>query len=261
MFNQPKTNSSKRKTKLNDAADSIMCRWSAPSMSAGNGKLNTMAQMSRAIGKIRKNLNSEQKFLDQTSVPANCASDVPVVIALTPPAQGDTSSTRDGNSIKVTRIDLKLGFSFAAGGTGDVTVNNNQIFQWYLFRWKKTPTSSGSTPPSIGDIFLVDGNGAYTTNSLLNVNTNANYQLMANGTVDLEVPYWTISGTSDNSVNREIVDVVHNCEFHQYFSSTTAASITDNLVFMVILASSGGNGSTNNLSQYQLSARVWYVDN
>jgi hypothetical protein len=252
----------KRKTKQADNATSIMTRWSQPSLPTGRStSLSTYSGMAREIARIRKNLNTEQKFLDQVSVASNVASDTNLVVAITPPAQGDTSSTRDGNSIKVIRCDFRMTYLFGINGFASTDLQNNQIFQWYLFRWKKTPTSSGSTPPAIGDIFNLDSSGTnYSTQSLMNVNTNQNYQLMCNGTVECEPKVYANDGTGPYVANeRKLVEIVHNCEFHQYFSSTTAASITDNLMFMVFLASNTGNSSAS--SNMTLSFRQWYVDN
>jgi hypothetical protein len=251
----------RRKTKVDNAAAGIMCRWSQPSMPTGRGtNLSTMSGLSREVGRLRRNLNTEQKFIDQLTSLTTVDSANSNVLAITPPAQGDTQNLRDGNSIKVVRMDLNILFAFTVNDN-DLTSQANQIFHWYIFRWKKTPTSSGSTPPTIGDIFLVDGNGNYSTLSLLNVNTNQNYQLMANGEVCVE-PKTTVSGgTDDYSTAREMVHIVHNCEFHQYFSSTTAASITDNLCFMVFLASNVQNSGAGSASSYQASIRTWFVDN
>jgi hypothetical protein len=247
----------KRKTKTSDNAASIMCRWSNPALPTGRGtNLTNMSGLAREIGRIRKNLNTEQKFLDQISGATSVASDVNLVVAITPPAQGDTSSTRDGNSLKVIRCDIRMLFAFGVN-VSDTTQQADQTFQWYLFRWKKTPTSSGSTPPAIADIFNLDSTGTdFSTQSMLNVNTNQNYQLMANGTCKVEPK---ITGNSGITTARESVEIVHNCEFHQYFSSTTAASITDNLMFMVFLGSNQGNSSA--VSNMSLSFRTWYVDN
>ncbi len=255
-FNQ---NNRKRKSKLQNQAMVIMSRFSDTTLPIGRSiPLNSMQSLAKEVGRIRKNLNVERKFLDQLSSAQTVGAGSSVVLAITPPAGGSSESTREGNSIKVIRFDIKMQFGFGPQADG-LAVSCNQTFNWYLIRWKKTPTSSGSTPPAISDIFNQDVNSNYTTLSLLNATTNQNYQFMASGTSVLELPNYNADTGTGQTIIIKMVDVVHDCDFHQLFSGTTAASITDNLVFMVFLATNTAN--TGGISQVIPAIRTWYVDN
>lgn len=242
----------RRRTKLQNKAIAFQFRQSRMDKPTSTPNLGSMVQIQKAIRKIEGALNTEHNFLDQIASPQSVTSASSYVVAITPPAQGDNVGTRTGDSIKIDRLDIKMIFSYSAGSS---VINTSQIFNWYIFRWNKTPTTSGSTPPAIGDLFLVDPSGNFTPQSLTNPYNNQNFQYITGGQTVVNLP---IGGASSGAQNIP-VEVSHDLVCKQKFSSTTAASITDNLLFMVLLAQYPIN--TSGASTVAYSIRQWYIDN
>lgn len=208
--------------------------------------------IARDISMITRMLNTERKQVDTLLASTSVVATGPLVSWVSSPAQGTTGSTRDGDSIKVVRIDANLFFGFGSGTTNSAA---NQVFTYALVKYKKTPSTGGSTPFAIGDMLVVDGNGNYTPLSLPNNDLIENFQILANGQIVVETPWAT---ASNNTVTR-VVNLSIDCSFHQTFTGSTAATIVDNSVFWVVTALSGAN--TGGGSAFQHTTRLWYVDN
>jgi hypothetical protein len=213
---------------------------------------NSMFNIARDVSTLMSVVNTEEKHQDNSISNTNVQLATSLVQVLNPPATGTSSQTRIGNSIKVNRIQFSMLFRYTSG-TGTLYLNQN--FKWYLVRWLKTPSSSGTTPFSIADFLEVDQASNYSTQSLADPDTIENFAVMAAGSVELNLPQGL--GT-DQSVSK-VVDVDHACSFHQTFNSTTAASITDGCVFLVVVASSPSN--TAGSSNISFTSRMMFIDN
>jgi hypothetical protein len=213
---------------------------------------NAIPHVLRDVSMLMSVVNTEDKHMDNSITFTTVAQGASLVQVLNPPAQGTSALTRVGNSIKINRIQLSMLFKYSSG-TG--TAYLKQIFKYFLVRWLKTPSSSGTTPFTIGDFLDVDQNSNYTVNSLGDPDTDENFVVMAAGSVNVNLPQ--ALGT-DQIVN-ELVEFDHPCSFHQTFNSTTAASITDGTVFMVFTAAVPAN--TGGTSSVAFTSRQMFIDN
>jgi hypothetical protein len=199
-------------------------------------------------------MNTEEKHIDTIQTAVSVVNSGSQIIGLGTMAQGTTSSTRTGDSIKVIRIDLLMAFTFSSGTTATSTVGQ-QTFNWYLVRYLKTPSTSGTSSFGIAEFLNQDPGNTYTPLSLTNTDTNQNFQLMGSGQVNIQlqaIPATTFQVT-------KVVELSHPCSFHQDYSGASASTITNNMVFLVVTALNASN--TGGTSTVQFSERMMYVDN
>ncbi len=213
---------------------------------------NAASNIARDLSLLKAVVNTEEKQIFTLATAQNVLSSSSLVYGIGTVAQGSASNQRSGDSIKITRIDLILGFAY---GSGTATTEFSQTFNWYLIRYKKTPSSSGTTAFGIAEFLNADGNGNYTPLSFPNPDTNENFQLMGCGTVDIQLP----TTTSANGIIRKIVPFSHTCNFHQEYSGSANTTITDNMCFVVLTAINAGN--TGGTSTVTVQSAMWYVDN
>jgi len=140
-------------------------------------------------------------------------------------------------------------------GTPATSAYQNQIFNWYIIRYLKTPSSNGTTPPSLADFLNIDANSNVSPLSLRNNDLLEDFDVLAQGEVNLRLTNFTTVLSGETAVvNLEIPK-----SFHQTFNGTAAANIADNCCFIACVAinpsSSGG------ASQLLYSIRQWYIDN
>jgi len=226
------------------AVERIGRRYSGP---------NSLSKISSDIKALKALINTEEKHIDTSMTATTVNLSVPAVVAVTATAQGSNNSQRTGNSIKINRIDVLFQYNFSSG-TVATTAAQNQIFNWYLIRYLKTP-SSGAANFAITDFLQNDPNGNTSPISPMNTDLQEDFQVMAFGQVHLDLHFNTTAITTVSKV----VELSHNCSFHQTYTSTTAASLVDNSVHLVFSAMSGGNGG--GVSQVAFFARMFYVDN
>lgn len=213
----------------------------------------------QAVSNIAKDLslmkmlvNAEDKQIYTLATNQNVAQGTSLVYGIGTVAQGAASNQRSGDSIRINRIDLKMAFTFNAGTS---TTGLNQTFNWYLLRYLKTPSASGTTAFGIGEFLNQDANGNYTPLSFPNPDTAENFQLMANGEVSL-----TISAVSAAvGTVHKIVSVSHECSFHQEYSGSANTTITDNMCFLVFTAYNPVN--SGGASVVAVQSAMWYLDN
>ncbi len=221
----------------------------AKSRYTGKQSAANIAKDLQMLGRI---LNIERKeSLTQNAV-VTVTNSAPLVQACPSVAQGTTGSTRTGDSIKVVRLDIKLLFNYGTGTSNSIC---NQIFDYYIVRWLKTPSSSGATPFNISDFLIADVNSAYTPMSLPNNDLMEDFQILANGRSKVSSNF----ATSATNTMYDLVDLSIDCDFHQTFTGAAATTIVDNSLFIVVVALNPINTGGN--SQLISSARLWFVDN
>jgi len=226
------------------AVERIGRRYSGP---------NSMNKISSDIKMLKSLINTELKHIDSSVANFTVNLSTPVVQTLITVAQGSASTQRTGDSVKFNRIDINFQYTFDSG-TVATTAAQNQVFNWYLVRYLKTP-SSGSVNFAITDFLLTDANGFNSPMSQPNTDLNEDFQVMASGQVHLDLHFNT---TSISRVTK-MVEISHTCSFHQTFSGASAATNVDNSVHLVFTAISGGNGGGQSNCAY--FARMFYVDN
>jgi len=204
------------------------------------------------LARIARMFNTERKQVDTKISTTNVYNSAPVVSHVVSPAQGTTGSTRDGDSIKVVRIDANLQFGFGSGTSNSLA---DQRFNYFLVQWLKTPSTGGSTPFAIADFLDVDAAGNYTPMSFPNNDLNENYKVLIAGDIRLDVPFAT---AANNTMTRTVSHSLE-CSLHQTFTGAAATTIVDNALFWVIVGSNGINAGGS--SYCLVSTRLWYVDN
>jgi hypothetical protein len=212
---------------------------------------NSMSKISSDIKILKSLINTEEKHIDTSVSAFTVTQTAPVVQAITSTAQGSGNMQRTGNSQKINRIDLSMSFLFDSG-TVATSARQNQIFSWFLVRYLKTVTAAAFAAT---DFLQNDVNGNVTPLSMANTDLNEDFQVMASGTVNVDLHEAT---TAISNVIR-MVQVSHPCSFHQTFTGSAASTIVDNNVFVVLTAINPINGG--GLSQASVFARMFYIDN
>lgn len=216
-----------------------------------SGKQGVM-NIARDINSLRKLLNVEKKQVDSFITATSVVQTSSLISHITGPAQGTSGSQRDGDSIKVVRIDAIMQFGYGSGTTNGTCA---QIFNYYLVRWEKTPSTNGATPFGIADFLTVDGQGQYTPLSLPNNDLAEDFTVLVSGTVLVEPSF----ASAVNNIGYRVVPLSHECAFHQTFTGAAATTIVDKSLFWVFTAAQAAN--TGGSSVVQVSTRLWYVDN
>jgi hypothetical protein len=105
---------------------------------------------------------------------------------------------------------------------------------------------------TVANFINADVNGQYTPMSLPNTDFAEDFRVMDQGTVELT------SQVILNGVNK-MVDVSIPLSFHQTYTSTTAASLEDGIITILIVALN--IYGTAGFSGCQVTSRLWYIDN
>ena len=208
--------------------------------------------IARDLSMLKTILNVEKKEVPTSQTTLSVNNTTSQVVWIGSPGQGTSGSQRDGDSIKLNRIDLNLLFFW---GTGTTNTIGDQIFGYHLVKYKKTPSSGGSTPFAIGDFLNVDQDGAVTPMSLPNTDLAENFDVLHSGQLLVEASY----ATATNNVAYRMVTLSVECSFHQTFTGSAAFTLVDNAVFVVFTALQPTN--TGGTSGVKFMARLWYVDN
>jgi hypothetical protein len=247
---------SRPKTTIGHAASNLISRFSSD---ITNGVVNRytknggMLKLAADVSKLMSIINVEDKHVDSVAAAATCNSSTSLVLPFPVVAQGTTVSTRVGDSIKVSRLDIDLEFIF--GGTAATATYLNQTFRVWGVRYKKTPSTSGATAFSISEFLNQDSSSAYTPMSLMNTDTNENFQVMFTQDVTVSIP--TLA--SAQIVSTKLLTVRHECSFHQEYNGSAGSNICDNMIFLVIVAMNPSNAGGT--SAVAASLRNWFIDN
>ncbi len=98
----------------------------------------------------------------QTATVIPC-DDTATIVDLAAVTQGDTDSNRDGDELKVRKIDLRINWQFNTGGV------NPQPGRVMLIQW-----SGSSSAPTLSEILLVSGAGLAVNSPVNQDNSRAN---------------------------------------------------------------------------------------
>jgi len=113
----------------------------------GVRRTGTLAQQVKALQTVVNKLKPETKYVDIDLVNANVPDATGAMVHLTAIAQGDTQSTRTGNSINVVNLSVFMQFTRQAFGTA-MTINAG--LRWCIIQDKE---QVADTQPSIGAVF------------------------------------------------------------------------------------------------------------
>lgn len=218
------------------------------------GRIGGVRQLISDVRELKSRFNTEDKHADTQFTSTSTVLSSPLLYAITPPAQGDDSNQRDGRSIKVNKIDLNMYFNYSTG-TPATSAYQNQVFNWYVIRYLKTPSTNGTTNFTIADFLNNDAGGSTSPLSLPNTDTAENFSVLATGQVNIDLSYNTTISTN----KCRMVEITIPVSFHQTFNGTATTTITDNCVFVLITALNPIN--TGGVSQVSGSNRLWFVDN
>lgn len=254
-------NNPPRKTQSGVGAISTIVRTSDNILQAGKKFVQNrylgprgVSNMARDLSLLKMVVNTEEKQIYTLATSQTVTSASSLVYGIGTVAQGTASNQRVGDSIKIVRIDLNLKFAYNTGTPATTSVFN-QIFNWYLVRYKKTPSTSGTTAFGISEFLNQDQNSQYTPCSFPNPDTGSNFQLMANGQCEVMLPTVPTASAGAN----KIVSITHNSNFHQEYSGSANTTITDNMCFIVVTALNGIN--TGGASVVDIQSAMWFVDN
>jgi hypothetical protein len=214
---------------------------------------DAMRNIATDIHRLGSLMNTENKCVYTLATPQACSLAAPLIYGIGTTAQGTASNQREGNSIKIDRIDLNLSFNYNPGTVSTGTLLN-QVYNWYLLRYLKTPLVNGTVAFAIGEFLNVDGNGNTSPLSFPNKDSDENFQLLSAGTLDIVVMQNTIPSTISRMVSQTLP-----VSFHQDYSGAAATTITDSMIFMVFTALNAANAAST--STVTVSTAIWYVDN
>lgn len=203
------------------------------------------------INMLRKLINTEEKHVDSLMGVITVLVAGPGNVQITTCAEGDDNNQRNGRSIKVFRFDLMMRFQWN-GGTATVQANNH--YRWFLVRWNRVPTGGVGGGFAVADFVNTDYSGTnYTPLSLPNTDNSQAFQILAEGLV--QMPEQALQATT---VER-IVNITHQCSFHQTFNGSSTANLNSNSVQLVVL--SMNNAAAGGVSQFEGCCRMWFIDN
>ncbi len=211
-----------------------------------------VSNLAKDIMFLKTMLNTEQKHIDTLTAPVTVVSTSSLVSALGTVAQGSSSSTRTGDSIRVRKMDFMLRFKYSTGTTNSKEI---QHFKYWVVRYLKTPASAGTAPFSINEFLVSDQAGNYSTSSFHNPDTMQNFFVHSVGELDINLHFNV--GTDSDIV--KIVELSIDCDFHQTYNGSTGSTVSDNMVFLVCVATNAVN--TGGSSELGVSSRLWFVDN
>jgi len=217
----------------------------------GKGASNNIA---RDLMLIKSLLNVEDKRIYTLAGYQAVTNATSLVYGIGTVAQGSANNQRTGDTIKINRIDLIMGFSYTSG-TAATTAMCNQIFNYYVVKYNKTPSVSGTVAFNISDFLNQDNNTQYTPASFPNSELAEDFTVLASGTVHVRLPIFTTA----NSQEIELVNLSIPCSYHQEYNGAANTTIVDNMTFVVVTALEPVNvGGT---STCLIQAVMWYIDN
>jgi len=195
----------------------------------------------------------EVKYVD-TIGSLTCSQPTPVELPLNLPAQALTEFGRIGSQIDCVAIEGNIDFSYTSGTAAPVA-HATQIYLWTVFRYLKTVTGSFAAPPGVGQFYNLDLTTNYTPLSLRNQDHVEDYDILAAGQIELDMPSWNSGG---NTEHIKTLNFKHICNFPIDFENAAGANVVDNMVMLQIVAQNPAN--TGGTSTIQYGLRLMYTD-
>jgi hypothetical protein len=252
----PRKSKPSPKTSIGAIALNSMSRFSTDVVRAVSNrytKKNGITNLARDVSRLMSVINTEAKRIDLNSGSYNVFDTSSAVIPLPSIANGTTDVTRIGDSVLINKIDMELLFKYT--GTAATATNSSQTYRYWCVRYKKTPPAAGTTPFNISEFLYQDAYGNYSPISMVNTDTNENFQVMFCGDVDLQLP--TLASTQ--LAVTKTVTVRHDCHFHQAYNGPLSPNICDNMCFLIVVALNPANAAGS--SVVVPFTRFWFVDN
>lgn len=244
-------NSKQRKSKKGESAASYIYRNSKNFVKERYGGKRGVSNLARDVAFLKAIVNVEEKRIDSL-LNVTVGQNAPMTSAMDTIAQGAANNQRNGNSVKLTRIDLMMRFYY---GSGTTSAQQTQTFRYFLIRYLKVATTSPTTPFSISEFLDADSSGFRTPISLPNTNYAQNFQILTEGTVPLHLNY----SPATNSETSQVVVASVDVDIHQIYNGALANTLSDSLIVLVVVASQMGN--TGGTTGVDYSVRQWFVDN
>jgi hypothetical protein len=245
-----------RKTLTGETALQAISRFStdvAKGVASRYSSQQGVSNLAKDVTKLMSLINTEDKHVDTLSTALPVSSSTFASINIPGPAAGTAVNQRIGDSILINQIDMELLFNY--GGTAATATFGTQTFRYWLLRYLKTPASGGASSFSLTEFINPDVNGVYTPLSLMNTDTNENFQVMVTGDVSIDLA--TLASASISYT--KTIPVRHSCHFHQEYNGSLASNVCDNALFFVAVAQNSTN--TGSVSTITPSFRIFYVDN
>lgn len=181
------------------------------------------------------NLDVEYKYRDLNSLtPDNISSDAPTLTHLTPIAAGNTNITRNGRTITLTSVQLRMKIQYNNAASTPCQVVRVTIFQWFE-----------ETPPQISDIF------SWTSNpySYHKVSDRKLYNILASR--------FYVLGDIAGQPNCIPVEIFKKMNSKVVYAGDTGNDYTYGAIFM--FAQSDTTGATGNLPTMTFNSRVRFT--
>lgn len=206
---------------------------------------NKVQNIADKVSTIMSFMNTEKKRIDTDVTSQTFGGNDGWIQIINAPAHGDGASNRNGNSIKL--------YSFQI--TGRITQqssNQNAIKgKVYLVAYEQTPDT-----PTIGDFLDTDGAGNYSSISFRNPDKMGDFKVIASKSIYVKERQVS---TLETDTTFSLMGKFRN--LHQRFSSSTAASITSNQLYLIFTMDDGTTASSTGAYIKGLKARVNYIDN
>lgn len=204
-----------------------------------------VASLAEKVSTVMSLMNVEKKRIDTDVASQTFGANDGWLQIITAPAHGDGSGQRNGSSIKLYSYQI----------TGRITQqasNVNRISgKVILFSYDQTPDT-----PAVSDFIDTDGAGNYSSLSLRNPDKMGDFKILASKKFYVKERQYT--GAETDTIF-ELYGKFNN--MHQRFTSSTAASITSNQLYLLFLMDDGVTASSTGAYIKGLKARINYVDN
>lgn len=208
-------------------------------------------QLYRDVSLLKSMINTELKFKDQLAgaISIGNTSATATYVLINGLSRGSTASQRDGNSIKVSSVQMHLRCNLNVTGVSANTLENNTIrFCLVLDKSPQTlaPTVSGGTPQSI---FLSD-----VTYSFRDLNNRSKFTILKE---------WRVNLTADGRDSATIKYYKKFKNLHTIYNASTNGDITDinsNALWLIVYGSSGLVTAPND-TVLNYGIRMRYYDN
>lgn len=206
-----------------------------------------VANVASKVAYLSSLVNVEKKHIDTNYTTAeNIEVTNGMVKALTATAHGDASNQRNGNSIKL--------YSYQINGRIRQLASTNSAS--YVKVWLVAFDGTAEGTPTISEFLDADAAGNYSSMSLRNPDRMGDFKVIKQ--LKLKIPQRTVS--------TERTDAIFSMfgkfkGMHQRYTSSTAASISTNALYLFFTTDDGTTASTNAVELAQYQARINYVDN